>query len=98
MTTIFFQVTIAAGLLLAIGVLRGIQGLGWRLGKLALWLTQYRQYIGWACLGLGNFLLLFRPGYVFHDLVGGCAGLLLFKSRVLIVPNRVFAIVPLPSR
>lgn len=87
MTAIFDLVNIAAGVMLAIGFLQDLQGVGWRLQKLAFWLEQYRQYIGWACLGLGAFFLLFKPGYEVHDLVGGCAGLLLLKGKVLAIPG-----------
>jgi len=87
MDAIFDLANIAAGVMLAIGVLRDLQGIGWRLQKLAIWLEQYKQYIGWVCLGLGAFFLLLRPGYVVHDLVSICAGLLLLKSKVLVIPG-----------
>ncbi|WP_136798818.1 MULTISPECIES: hypothetical protein [Desulfosediminicola] len=87
MTAFFDLANIAAGVILAIEVLRDIQGVGWRLQKLECWLREYQQYIGWACLGFGAFFLLLKPGYVVHDLVGVCAGLLLLKSKVLVIPG-----------
>lgn len=87
MTVVFNLATIAAGVLLSIGFLRDLQGIGWRLQKLAFWLDEYRQYIGWVCLGFGAFFLLFEPGHEARDLVGGCAGLLLLRTKLLLLPG-----------
>lgn len=79
MAILFDLANLAAGLLLAVGVLKSMNiDLP---DALTEFLTEYRWIIGAICLVLGVLFLL-QGGYLFHDVVGIFAGLLLLGDRL----------------